>query len=144
MATHKAKKKLILSEERIARIRRSRLMDDEYMRKFFSGDKECIQLVLRIILGRDDLTVISCRVQRTMRGSGQFRSIRLDVHAVDSTGRGYDIEVQRGNEGADPRRARFHSALMDANMLKKNENFKALNESYVIFITVFQEHEGGT
>ncbi len=37
-------------------IRNFRLMDDTFMSKVFE-DKACAELLLRIILGRDDLTV---------------------------------------------------------------------------------------
>lgn len=46
-----------------------------------------------------------------------------------------NVEVQRANEGASDKRARFHSANLDVRMLKKNEDFKQLKDSYMIFIT---------
>lgn len=45
-----------------------------------------------------------------------------------------DIEVQGGAEGAHIRRARFHSSMTDARMLKKKQKFRDLKNSYVIFI----------
>ncbi len=50
-----------------------------------------------------------------MKGHG----IRLDVLAKDAKGVYYDIEVQRSDEGATPKRARYNSSLIDANVLKK-------------------------
>ena len=32
---------------------------------------------------------------------------------TDSTGKKYDIEVQRSDNGADPYRARYHSSMLD-------------------------------
>lgn len=63
------------------------------------------------------------------------RSIRIDIYAKDSTGKIYDIEVQRSDEGADVHRARFNSSMIDTRMLKESQKFKELHESYVIFIT---------
>ena len=63
------------------------------------------------------------------------RSITLDIFAVDSNGRNYDIEVQRSKHGANVKRARFHSAILDSRMLKATEDFSQMDESYVIFIT---------
>ena len=65
----------------------------------------------------------------------QGRGVRFDVFARDSKGREYDIEIQRANDGAEPRRARYNSALMDANALKSGEDVGKLRDTYVIFIT---------
>ena len=61
--------------------------------------------------------------------------IRMDVHATDSTGTEYDIEVQRADKGAGTKRARFNSSLLDLNSLRKGSDYEKLPESYVIFIT---------
>ena len=57
------------------------------------------------------------------------------MFARDSEGKEYDIEIQRANKGAEPKRARYNSALMDANALKSSEDFGELHDTYVIFIT---------
>ena len=67
--------------------------------------------------------------------SADGRTVILDIFAVDSYGKHYDIEVQRADQGADRKRARFLSGVLDSRMLKTSEEFGALNESYVIFIT---------
>lgn len=54
-------------------IRNFRLMDDTFMSKVFE-DKACAEPLLRIILGRDDLTVPGgCNAVRTEKHSGTFR-----------------------------------------------------------------------
>ena len=63
------------------------------------------------------------------------RSIRIDIYAKDAEDKVYDIEVQRASEGANPRRARFHSSMIDSRMLKEGQDFKEIHDSYVIFIT---------
>ena len=47
----------------------------------------------------------------------------------------FDVEIQQDNEGASPKRARYHSGLMDMNTLNPGQDFDELPESYVIFIT---------
>lgn len=59
----------------------------------------------------------------------------LDVLATDSTGRQYDIEMQRADKGASPRRARYNSSLIDGHILIAGEEYENLPETYVIFIT---------
>ena len=118
-----------------------RLMDDTFMTKVFE-DKECAELLLRIVLGRDDLTVVRVVSQLELKNL-QGRSARLDIYAVDSKGKQYDIEVQRNDEGANPKRARYNSSLMDANSLQPGERIDNLPESYVIFITEHDVLKGG-
>lgn len=63
------------------------------------------------------------------------RSIAIDIYAVDGDEKVYDIEVQRASLGADAHRARFHSSMMDTRMLKAQQEFREIHDSYVIFIT---------
>mgnify|MGYP000996235284 CR=1 FL=1 len=55
----------------------------------------------------------------------------LDPHSVYIPAQ----EVQRANEGAAPRRARYNSSMMDSRELAKGAEFSALPETWVIFIT---------
>lgn len=120
----------------LERIRGLRLMDDEFMTKVFE-DKDCAQLLLRIILGRDDLTVLLVSVQRGIKNL-QGRSVCLDIYAEDMDGRMYNVEVQRNDRGAGFKRARYHSSLIDADITEPGDRYEDLAETYVIFIT---EHD---
>lgn len=97
-------------------------------------DKACAELLLRIILQKNDLMVREVHGQLSLKNL-QGRSTRLDVFAVDSTGKVYDIEVQRSDRGAVAKRARYNAALIDANITEPGDEYQALNECYVIFIT---------
>ena len=55
----------------------------------------------------------------------------------------YNVEVQRDNSGADPKRARYHGSLLDANVVEPGEQFENINETYVIFITEKDYFEQG-
>ena len=59
----------------------------------------------------------------------------MDCVARDSEGKQFDVEIQQDNEGASPKRAHYHSGLMDMNTLNPGQDFDELPESYVIFIT---------
>ncbi len=112
------------------------LMYDEYMALFFKDQPELVQLLLRAILGDDELVVVELNViDRLSNPAG--RTAELDVHAVDSRGDQHDIEVQIDKAKADPRRARFYSALIDARMAEpgKRFDFAQMKDSTVIFIT---------
>ena len=123
-----------MKPEYLAEIARFRLMDDDFMSKCLENAPECIELMLRIIIGMKDLKVVKSQTEYPIK-SLQGRGVRFDVFARDSKGREYDIEIQRANDGAEPKRARYNSSLMDANALKSGENFDKLRDTYVIFIT---------
>ena len=73
------------------------------------------------------------------------RSVRLDIKAKDKDGKLYNIEVQRADKGAGAKRARYYSAILDANALLpgKEEDFGSLPETYVIFRTENDVLKGG-
>lgn len=121
-------------QEDLQRLRGFRLMDDDFLTKCFEGNTECIELVLRIVLDMPDLNVLDVRTQVFVENLLN-RSVRLDVLATDSAGRKFNIEIQRADKGAGRKRARYNSSMMDANLLKKGENFDNLPEAYVVFIT---------
>lgn len=115
------------------RIKNLRLIDDNFMTKVFE-DKECVEILLKAIIKKNDLKVSSVNVQYDIKNL-QGRSVRLDVLAEDKDGKMYNIEIQRNNHGAIPKRARYNSSLLDANITGAGEDYKNLAETYVIFIT---------
>ncbi len=82
----------------LSRIQAMRLMDDDFMTVVFSGDTAATELLLRIILSRDDLRVKSSMTQKEKRNLFG-RSVRLDIVAEDTNGRKYNVEVQRAGKG---------------------------------------------
>ena len=123
-----------MKPEYLAELEQMRLMDDTFMSKCLEDAPECIELMLRIILGKKDLKVVTSQTEYPIK-SLQGRGVRFDVFARDSEDREYNIEIQRADKGAEPRRARYNSALMDANALKSGEDSGKLHDTYVIFIT---------
>lgn len=83
------------------------------MRGLFKENIPLAELVLRIITGKPDLVLLKCETQADMKRVTGARSVCLDAYATDSTGKKYDIEVQRSDNGADPHRARYHSSMLD-------------------------------
>ena len=125
-----------ISKKDLERLQRLRLMDDDFMTICFDNYIEGAELLLKIILDRDDLKVSEVKTQKELKNI-QGRSVRLDIHATDKQGNKYDIEIQRADKGANKERARYHSALLDSSMLNPNDDFTGLRENYVyvIFIT---------
>ena len=121
-------------QEDLQRLRGFRLLDDDFLTKCFEGDTASIELVLQIVLEKPDLKVLDVRTQVFVENLLN-RSVRLDILATDSTGAKLNVEVQRSDKGAGRKRARYNSSMMDANLLKKGEDFDKLPETWVVFIT---------
>ena len=109
------------------------LMSDSFMRAVLKNP-ECTEEVLRTILSKKQLKIISQTLQADYKNL-QGRSAILDCVAVDREHNLYNVEIQQKREGASPKRARYHSGLLDMNLLEPGEAYQKLPNSYVIFIT---------
>ena len=87
-------------------IKQFRLIDDTFFDICMDGNIEGMQLLLRIFFHRDDIIVKEVVTQKSANNL-YGRSARFDVIAVDSSDKIYNCEIQRSNEGANPKRARF-------------------------------------
>ena len=113
------------------------LMDDTFMAKFFENNIEGTEYLLHLILEDDKIRVEKVIGQYSIANL-QGHSSRLDIYAVDGQGNHFNVEVQRTNSGAIPQRARYHADMIDVNHLGEGEDYAALKDTYVIFIT---EHD---
>ena len=100
------------------------------------SDPMFCRTVLEIILGRK-VKRVTVRAEHSMLFSADYRSIRLDVYAMDAEGTQFNVEMQGENKGDLPKRSRFHQAEMDALGLWPGESFNELEPNYVIFICCF-------
>ena len=131
-------------EDDLNRLQKSRLMDDTFMRAVLKNNLKMSQYILRVVTGLSDLVLTSEKTQEDMKRVTGARSVCLDVYGDDSTGRKYDLEVQKASSGARPKRARYHSSVLDIENLDADQEFEELPETYIIFITehdVFGEGE---
>ncbi len=121
-------------QQDLERLKSLRYMDDDFMSVCLADNFEGVELILRIILGQEDLKIKSVRTQEPLKNL-QGRSAILDVHATDSTDKEFDVEIQRKDAGAGAKRARHNSSLLDAHILKPGDDTENIPDSYVIFIT---------
>ncbi|MBN2947958.1 MAG: Rpn family recombination-promoting nuclease/putative transposase [Blautia sp.] len=108
-------------------------MNDIFMRNVLKK-RECAEYILRIIMEMKNLQVVDHIVQKDYKNL-QGRSAILDCVARDNKDKRYNVEIQQESEGASPKRARYHSGLLDMNTLNPGQDYEELPESYVIFIT---------
>ncbi len=109
------------------------IMDDIFMRNVFKK-RECVEYILQVVMNKKELQLIDHILQEDYKNL-QGRSAVLDCVAKDENYCQFNVEIQGANEGASPKRARYHSGLLDMNTLNPGEPFEKLPETYVIFIT---------
>ena len=110
------------------------MMNNRFMKFMLDDNKEAAQVFLRIILGDDKIKVKNVRIQSFIQNI-YGHSSQLDILAQDSKGRYFNVEVQRSDEGAPARRARFYSSILDTHFLQPGKLYEELPDTYVIFIT---------
>ena len=115
------------------KIKHFTIMNDIFMR---NGLKEtaCTEYILQVILNKKDLKVIDQTLQKDYKNL-QGRSAILDCVAKDAENNFFNVEIQGENDGASPKRSRYHCGLLDMNLLNPGDLFDNLPETYVIFIT---------
>ena len=110
------------------------MMNNRFMNFMLDDNKKAAQVFLRVILGDDKIKVKNVRIQSFIQNI-YGHSSQLDILAQDSKGRYFNVEVQRSDEGAPARRARFYSSILDTHFLQPGKLYEELPDTYVIFIT---------
>lgn len=115
------------------KIKHFTIMNDIFMRNVLK-ETACTEYILQVIMNRTDLKVIDQTLQKDYKNL-QGRSAILDCVAKDAENNHFNVEIQGENDGASPKRARYHCGLLDMNLLNPGELFDSLPETYIIFIT---------
>ena len=115
------------------KIKHFTIMNDIFMRNVLK-EISCTEYILQVIMNRTDLKVIDQTLQKDYKNL-QGRSAILDCVARDAENNHFNVEIQGENDGASPKRARYHCGLLDMNLLNPGDLFDNLPETYIIFIT---------
>ena len=110
------------------------MMSNKFMNVMLKNNIPATEKMLRVIMKNDKIKVISVQVQNFIQNL-YGHSAQLDILAEDENGRRFNVEIQRADEGAPAKRARFYSSALDTVFLQAGHDYEELPESYVIFIT---------
>lgn len=124
--------KQITLEELAKKVPRATFMNDWFLGYAMNNNLECAQTIVRIILGKEDITVKECIVQKTI--PFLRHEVRLDVKATDKNGKIYNIEIQNKDYKHLPKRLRYYSSMQDMELLEKGKGYHSIPEVYVIFL----------
>ena len=93
------------------------LMDDLFM-KVVLQDSKCTEFILQTIMDNAKLKLKKQILQKNLSNL-HGHSLILDCLCEDETNNIYNIEIQNNISGAQPKRARYHAALLDMHSLKR-------------------------
>ena len=99
--------------------------------------KELLEILLEM-----EIDHIEMRGEETVEIDFGSKGIRLDVYAKNIT-HSFNLEMQTADSKELPERARYYQGSIDVDCLKSGEKYKALKDSYVIFICIQDIFEKG-
>ena len=95
--------------------------------------KRLIEMILFDTIGK----IVYISIQHNINTYEQAKSVRFDVLVQAENGKFYDVEMQVSNERNIPKRMRFYQAAIDISFLDKGNSYNNLNDSFIIFICLF-------
>ncbi len=122
-------------EEQKAVIAKLNVIDDIFFQKM-TEDPEVAEEILRIILEKPRLKVLSSQPQRFLRNVGAH-SVVLDLLCEDEDHSLINCEVQKQDDDDHQRRVRFNRSNIDTLFAEKGIDYKELPDIYLIFISKF-------
>ena len=112
------------------------IADDYMFCKVMQDETICKQFLEMVLAGKiGKITYLSS--QNAIATGLEAKSICLDILVKDENGKTYDIEMQVANEHNIPKRMRYYQAALDISFLDKGLHYKTLNDSYIIFVCLF-------
>ncbi|EPF28598.1 Rpn family recombination-promoting nuclease/putative transposase [Treponema medium] len=95
--------------------------------------KEFLEMLFSVKIKK--ITYLSS--QNSITTNSGAKTVRLDVLVKDDAGISYDVEMQVANQYNLPKRMRYYQAVLDVAFLDKGYSYKALNNSVIIFVCLF-------
>ena len=124
-----ARQKMFTSEEKWEK---AGLTDTFIFFKVMTENPDACRRLLEMLL-HVKIEKIEILGEKSLGIDTESKGIRLDVYVKDEN-RVFDVEMQVKNTGELPERARYYQGVMDVDMLKSGEPYRALKETHIIFI----------
>lgn len=128
-------------ESKKARVARFNAIDDTFLHKLFE-DRGACEDIIRIILDNNSIKVVDNRVQYSLKNIAGH-SVILDALCTDSTGRYFNIEVQKADNDNHIKRARYNAACVTTNTFSVGEKYELVPDVTVIYISTFDIFKQG-
>ena len=128
-----------LSPQNLDRLQRLTLYDDRFMNVVLGKSIPCTERILRIVYNNPELTIVDVQLQKheinLERKDAKGRNAIMDIVACDTNGCVYNLEIQVKHNDNLLRRARYYGDIADTQRLREGEDYQALPEFYITFLT---------
>lgn len=119
------------------------LMNETLLAKTFDDDNSLMEYVLRIMLQRNDLTVMKCKATKEIDHSPFKNNIRLDVLAKDEKDTFYDIKILVVNKDFSPSLLYLYPRMIIADYFKQGIDLDTLPQHVPIAILGYDYYADG-
>ena len=110
------------------------ISNDFLFGKLMQNPRLCLGVLKRVLPELDIERIEYPELQKAIREDADARSVRLDVYVRDDKKTVYNIEMQAVDTGELPKRSRYYQSMIDLQLIDKNQSYRKLNQSYIIFI----------
>lgn len=110
---------------------------DDFMFSKVMRNQELCRKLLKVSLSISVGKIEYPEEQKNINLTEDGRSVRLDIYTQDEEERIYNVEMQVADTGELPKRSRYYQGMIDLNLIEKGEPYRALQQSFVIFICKF-------
>ena len=107
--------------------------DDFLFAKVMRNKKIC-KGVLEVLLDFKIRDIKYPEEQKAIKITRNSKGVRLDVYVEDDKHTVYNIEMQTTASSNLPKRSRYYQGMIELNHIEKGEDYRKLNNSFVIFI----------
>ena len=112
------------------------IIDDYMFFRVMQKEDLCKELLRRILKGQIG-EIASIHAQKDFKESYASHGIRVDILVKTTDGKVYDVEMQAERETDLPRRIRYYQSTLDQELLDKNQRYRKLPNTYIIFLCPF-------
>ncbi len=110
---------------------------DDFMFCKVMQNEEICKTFLELILSDEIGKIKELSTQKAIITNSESKSIRLDVLVTDDSNNIYNVEMQVVNQHNLAKRMRYYQSAIDVASLDKGAFYEDLNDTYIIFICMF-------
>ncbi len=116
---------------------------DDFMFCKVMQDEEICKTFLELILTEEIGKIKELSSQKAVINNSESKSVRLDILVTDETGKLFNVEMQVINQHNLSKRMRYYQSAIDVASLDKGAYYDDLNDTYIIFICMFDYFKKG-
>ena len=113
-------------------------IQDDFIFQHVMRNPEICTHFLEELLGLKIKKITYMQLEQTVELRLASKGVRFDLYVEDEHGTAYDVEMQTTNSaGTLAKRTRYYQSAIDANALKRGDDYASLKNAFIIFVCTF-------